>query len=261
VLAYLVSVWKCRNFWLSLVISDLQLRYRRSVLGIGWSMLSPVATAMVMGVVFHEIFHQPIREFLPYLLCGLACWSYITGSTVGGCQSYIQAEPYIRQHPLPLAIYPLRNTLGIMIHFLIALVLVVVLKFALLRGASVVPHGPALVLGLLILLCFSWAASAITGFINVAFRDTQHLMEIGFQILFYLTPVAYPKEVILNSRLGWFLGLNPLMPLIDVVRIPILHGHPASSDCYTAALAFTGATALVAVLTLGWQQRRVVHYL
>ncbi len=104
-LDYAVSVWKCRNFWLSLVANDLHLRYRRSVLGIGWSLLHPLATSLVLGFMFHEIFHRPVREYLPYLLCGLACWTYLTGAASSGCQTYIQAEPYIRQHPLPLAVY------------------------------------------------------------------------------------------------------------------------------------------------------------
>ena len=110
-LDYAVSVWKCRNFWLSLVANDLHLRYRRSVLGIGWSLLHPLATSLVLGFMFHEIFHRPIREYLPYLLCGLACWTYLTGAASSGCQTYIQAEPYIRQHPLPLAVYHIRREL------------------------------------------------------------------------------------------------------------------------------------------------------
>ena len=63
-------------------------------------------------------------------------WGYLTGVITEGCQSYISAENYIRQHPLPLAVYPLRTTLGTMIHFVIALVLVAVLKFCL-RGSII----------------------------------------------------------------------------------------------------------------------------
>src|SRR5262245_46506241 len=119
--ANLRSIWACRFFWLSLVQSDLQMRYRRSVLGIGWSMLVPLTTTLVTCLVFHEIFKTDIRTFAPFILSGLACWAYITGVAIQGCQSYVQAEAFIRQHPLPIAIYPLRTTLVMLVHFVIAL--------------------------------------------------------------------------------------------------------------------------------------------
>src|SRR2546427_6066829 len=125
-LKYLADIWRCRYFWLSLVKNDLQLRYRRSVLGIGWSLLQPLATAVVTCAVFHAIFHLEVQEHGLFILAGLACWSFVTSCTIQGCQSYVQAESYIRQHPMPLAIYPLRTTLGTMINFLISLSLVVV---------------------------------------------------------------------------------------------------------------------------------------
>jgi ABC-type polysaccharide/polyol phosphate export permease len=253
-------MWQCRNFWLSLVVNDLQLRYRRSVLGVGWSLLHPVATAVVMGAVFHEIFKVPVREFLPYLLCGLACWSYLISAAVQGCQSYIQAESYIRQHPLPLAVYPLRLTLGAVFHFLIALALVVVLKLAL-RGFDKQPAYLPLLLGILLLFLFGWAITILTGFINVAFRDTQHILEIVFQILFYLTPIMYPAQVLTSSRVGWILDFNPLMPFLELIRKPVLEGQAPSLSCYAAAAAITLVVGVVSALTLGWQQRRVVLYL
>ncbi len=258
--AYLASVWKCRRFWFSLVINDLQLRYRRSVLGVGWSLLHPLAYALVLGAAFHEIFHQPVREYLPYLLCGLAAWSYLTGVITEGCQSYISAENYIRQHPLPLAVYPLRTTLGTMIHFLIALALVAVLKLAL-QGTGRPPEVFSLALGVGLLFLFGWAMTILAGFVNVVFRDTQHILGIVFQILFYLTPIIYPAQSITSTRIGWVLAFNPFTPLLDVVREPMLEGRPASLACYGAAAAITLVAGVAAALSLGSQQRRVIFHL
>ena len=77
-LKYLADIWHCRYFWLSLAKNDLQLRYRRSVLGIGWSLLQPLATTIVMCAVFHAIFHMNLQDHGLFILSGLACWSYIT---------------------------------------------------------------------------------------------------------------------------------------------------------------------------------------
>ena len=259
-LDYAVSVWKCRNFWLSLVANDLHLRYRRSVLGVGWSLLHPLATSIVLGAMFHEVFHRPIREYLPYLLCGLACWTYLTSVASAGCQTYIQAEPYIRQHPLPLAVYPLRTTLGLMIHFLIALVLVVVLSVGL-RGIDKFPDLLSLVAALPLLVAFGWAVSALAGFINVAFRDTQHILDVVFQILFYLTPIIYTADIIASTRFGWVMAVNPVTPFLDLVRCPLIDCGPAPAASWYAAALITFAVGAGAAMTMGWQQRRVVYYL
>jgi lipopolysaccharide transport system permease protein len=261
-LAYFVSVWKCRNFWLSLVVNDLQLRYRRSVLGVGWSLLHPLAQTLVMGVVFHFIFKTPIREFLPYLLCGLTCWTYLTDAIIQGCESYIQAENYIRQHPLPLAVYPLRTTLGGMIHCLIGLALVLVLKLGL-QGVGKPPEAFSLMLGILASFLFGWAVSILAGFVNIAFRDTKHILEVVFRILFYLSPIIYPKnsEVLTSTPIGWMLAFNPLTPFIEMIRQPLLDGRPASLTCYASGAGIILALALTAAATLGYQQRKVVFYL
>jgi lipopolysaccharide transport system permease protein len=257
---YIRSIWDCRNFWLSLVVNDLHLRYRRSVLGVGWSLAHPLATTLVLGSVFHVIFHQPLREYLPRLLCGLGCWSYLTGVISQGCQSYINAEPYIRQHTLPLAVYPLRTTLVALIHFLIALVLVAVLSIGL-RGWEHSPHIGGLILALPILLALGWSASVLSGYANVAFRDTQHVMDVIFQILFYLTPIIYPPEVLASTSVGRIAAFNPLTPFIDLIRDPVVYGHPSARGTWLAAIAITGVLGLFAAVSLRYQQRRVIMYL
>src|SRR5205823_3275105 len=119
--AYLGAVWRCRYFWLSLVKMDLRTRYRGSALGIGWSLLQPIAMTIILCVVFGSLFNQDIREFAPFLMAGLTFWSFVGAVTVGGCQCFFQGESYIRQHPAPMAIYPLRNMLGASFHFSMAL--------------------------------------------------------------------------------------------------------------------------------------------
>src|SRR5258708_16279917 len=148
---YLSEVWRSRFFGLSLVKMDLQLRYRRSMLGIGWSMLHPLASTVVLCVAFHEILHIPVRAYAPMLMAGLAWWGYISGVTIQGCQCFVDAESYIRQHSIPMAVYPLRVALGSMIHFLISLTVVLAMVwyfrgFDNLRALTFVPASLCLLL-------------------------------------------------------------------------------------------------------------------
>jgi lipopolysaccharide transport system permease protein len=257
---YLTDVWQSRHFWLSLVAMDLQTRYRRSVLGIGWSLLHPLATTLVMCAVFHKIFHVPVEDFVPSLMAGLACWAYFTGSVSRGCQCFVEAESYIRQHPLPMAIYPLRTVLGAMIHFLIALAVVLLLCWCF-KGFGNLAALPVLAVGLVLLLVFGWAAAVVAGYVNTIFRDIQHLTDIVFQILFYLTPIMYPEKVLAENHMEWVLRYNPLVHLLKLIRTPLVDGTIPSWRAYGAALTTVLGLAAVATLLLGRLQRKVVLYL
>ena len=96
---YLATIWRCRYFWLSLVKMDLRTRYRRSILGLGWSLLHPIAMTAILCLVFAGLFHADIRDYVPYVLAGFACWNYILSVTLQGCQCFYQGEMYIRQFP------------------------------------------------------------------------------------------------------------------------------------------------------------------
>jgi ABC-type polysaccharide/polyol phosphate export permease len=112
---------------MALVRIDLRKRYRRSVIGIGWSLLHPIAMTIVLCIVFSQLLNQDIRKFAPFLLSGLTFWGFILATVMDGCQCFLQGESYIRQQPAPLAIYPLRSTLGAGFHFLLGFAIVLVL--------------------------------------------------------------------------------------------------------------------------------------
>lgn len=258
---YVAEVWRSRFFWLSLVKMDLQLRYRRSMLGIGWSLLYPLASTLVLCVAFHEIFHQSVREYVPYLMLGLTWWGYVSGVTIQGCQCFVDAESYIRQHSIPMAVYPLRTALGNMIHLLIGLTVVAAMIWCL-RGFGNVQALVVLPFSLALLLVFGWAVSVLAGFVNSAFRDIQHFSSIGFQVLFYLTPIIYPRGSQDASLLGKVFKYNPLVPFLDILRQPLDDGGKIPSfETFTAATLITLTVTAAATLLLQRLQKRVILYL
>lgn len=256
---YLTAVWRCRYFWLSLVRMDLRTRYRRSFLGMGWSLLHPIAMTAILTTVFHHLFHQEIRDYAPFLMLGLAFWNYIVYVSLQGSQCFLLGESYIRQYPAPMAIYPLRTTLGATIHFLITLVVALALT-AYLRGPltpamlSLVPSG-------LLLFLFGWSLAVLAGSANVVFRDTQHLLEVGFQLLFYATPIFYSSQFLRDHNLEWLVTYNPLVPFLQLLREPVLDGVVPSALVYGQAAATTLGFLTVAGLTLVRLQRRLIFHL
>ena len=198
VTGYFSEIWRLRHFWLALVRIDLQKRYRRSIIGIGWSLLQPIAMTVVLCVVFSQIFGIPIHDFAPLLLSGLTFWGFITAVVMQGCQCFFQGESYIRQHPAPLAIYPLRTTLGAGFHFLLGLGIAVVCVWCM-NGFGNLPALLSLVPTLALLFVVGWSLAICMGVANVLFQDSQHLIEVAMQIMFYLTPIIYRRDLLLKK--------------------------------------------------------------
>jgi ABC-type polysaccharide/polyol phosphate export permease len=248
---YLAAIWQCRYFWFSLVRMDLRTRYRRSLLGMGWSLLHPIAMTGIICIVFPRFMKLDdsdfvLRVYLPSVLSGLACWNYILSVSLQGCQCFYQGEMYIRQFPAPIAIFPLRTALGGSIHFLIALALVVCVTGVLQRSVDILAIA-SLVPAVLLLFVFVWSVAVIAGFANVYFNDTQHLAEIGFQILFYATPIIYLPETFEGSRLGRLIQFNPVYGFLKLIREPIINHHMPTVTTYAVA----GGTVLVFVTAAG----------
>jgi len=253
-------MWRCRYFWLSLVKIDLRTRYRRSVIGLGWSLLRPIMMTTVLCLVFRRFWQMDVAKFAPMLLGGLVVWDYIQITTKQGCQCFFQGEQYIRQHPAPIAIYPLRTALGETVHFLIALCVVLGLVWFL-QGFANLPVLLSLVptLGLLFLL--AWSLALVAGVANVYFQDTQHLADVGFQILFYATPIIYPIEQLGNGRLAAMVRCNPLIPFFDLVREPIVHAHLPDPMTYARAGLTVLITVSMAMLVCNRAQRQLIFHL
>jgi ABC-type polysaccharide/polyol phosphate export permease len=257
---YLSTVWRYRYFWMSLVRMDLRTRYRRSLLGLGWSLLQPLAMTGILCLVFQHIMKMRTDVYIPHVLTGLVCWGFIVACAITGCQCFIVGESYIRQCPLPLAIYPLRTALAGLFHFGMGMtVLIGVCTF--LCGAPGLAALLSLVPTVLLLFALGWSLAVLGGTLNVFFQDTQHLAEVCFQILFYLTPIIYTPEQVRDHPLSWVLAWNPIVPFLTLVREPLIHGNAPTAAQYLSALPIALTAAVLAAAVLARMQKRLIFYL
>lgn len=257
---YLCAVWRCRYFWLSLVRMDLRTRYRGSVLGMGWSLLQPVAMTIILCTIFHTVFQAPVRDYALFLISGLTAWNFVLNVSLQGCQALFHAETYIRQYPAPICIYPLRTTLGAAFHLCVALLVVVALSWFT-NGFGNLVALPALAPALLLMFLFGWSLAMLGALANVFFQDTQHLTEIGFQILFYATPILYPAKMLRANHLAWIADYNPIVLFLEMFRAPILEGHAAPLTTYAAAAVVVLVTLGASGLILSRVERKIVFHL
>lgn len=258
--AYIAHIWRLRYFWWSLVRIDLRNRYRRSVLGLGWSLLHPIFMTIVLCTAFSSLFHIDYRTFAPYLLAGLAFWNFLVSTAAQGCHCFIQGECYMRQQAAPLAIYALRPVLGTAIHGLAALAVVLVFTWVI-NGFSNPAALASLVPSLGLIFLLGWSLALCCGMMNVIFPDTQHLIEVFFQMLFYLTPVLYPAKTLIERNMGWIVTWNPLAAFLHLLRAPILDGEFPTLGTYAVALGTVAALVAIVVMALVRFERRLIFYL
>ncbi|HEY7156699.1 MAG TPA: ABC transporter permease [Gemmataceae bacterium] len=120
---------------------------------------------------------------------------------------------------------------------------------------------PTLLPTLLLLLLFGWSMAILFGLLNVRFRDTRHLVEIGLQGLFYLTPIMYPIQAMEGRFLGKLLHYNPLTPILDLLIQPILYGRIPSLTTYAVAGLIVLSLSVTAAFALKIEERRLIFHL
>ena len=259
---HVTAVWKFRHFLMALVKLGLRQRYRRSVLGIGWSLLNPLAMTVVFTVVFSNLLGNgdPIG-YAASVLTGMAVWGFLRDSALNGCRCFMANEAYIRQSPIPYTVYTLGTVLGQASHTLIALAVVVVMSAIFKSDGTVLSRVALVSPGLRVALLAAWAVATISAFGTVYFHDTQHLLEVGAQILFFLTPIMYTRKLLDDKSLDKILRGTRVYWILELTRAPLLTGHMPTGQMYAAGAGVAVALVGLAIGTVAWLQKRVIFHL
>jgi ABC-type polysaccharide/polyol phosphate export permease len=248
-----------RELATNLTLRELRGKYKRSVLGWTWSLLNPLASVAIYGVVFSFFLKidPPIGDpsgldsFVLFLLCALLPWNLFSSGVNASMGSLLGNANLIQKVYFPRELLVGTAVAANVITLLIELgVLLVVLLFV---GNMVLPWIPVM-LGLVVLL-----AVIVTGFglalsvLNVYFRDMQHFIPIALQALFYATPIVYPINLVPNNAtvlgvgipVGTLYRINPLVHVVQAFRSVLydLRFPPLRSTAYIVAWAI-GSLAL-----------------
>lgn len=259
-LHYFRRIWMLRYFWLSLVQNDLHTRYRRSFLGIGWSLARPIGMTAVFCLIFGNLFGIPISEYAPFVLVGLTCWQFLTESIMAGCRTFHSGAAYIRQQRVPLAIFPLRTALGAAFHTGIALTLGLLVTWYF-KGFGNLPVIWTIIPSLMLMFVLGWCLAIVAGLANTHFPDTSHILELVLQFMFYLTPIIYrPHNLLTHSRFSWVVDCNPLWSVLELVRQPVLYAQLPPLFNVQVALLFVGGMIVLAVVCLRKLERTLVFW-
>jgi ABC-type polysaccharide/polyol phosphate export permease len=249
------ELYRFRELLALLVGRDLKVRYKRSVLGMFWTMLNPLLQMAVYTLVFSQIMRMGLPQFPVFLLAGLLPWSFVSVATTGSAHSLLNNQGLIRKVAVPQAVYPLAVVGSKLVDLLFSLVPLAII--AALMGRTPGPAWLALLPALVLATAFTTGLSLLLSSLTVFFRDLRHLIDVLFQVWFYLTPVLYPASFLenLHPALRTALSLNPAAPIVRLFQEAIYEGRfPAGDTVALAALFATGT------LVVGWSAfRRLEH--
>ena len=211
-----------RDLLRELVVRDMKLRYKRSYLGIGWTLVNPLAQLFVYNFVFGVLFRVNIPNFIVYLFVGITAWNWFSAAILESTVAIIANRDLIRQPGFPAALLPSVTVGSHLIHFLLTLPILfglVALSGIPITSAILWLPLPILVQYVLILsLCIPAAC------LHVSFRDTQYLLGIFLMLGFFLTPIIYDLSIV-PERYHKFYQLNPMTHMVDAYRAVLIRGE------------------------------------
>ena len=221
------ELWSFRELVLTLAERDLRVRYKQSVLGIAWAVITPVVMMVAFTVIFSRFTHIATGG-VPYALfsyMGLLPWTFFSSAINGGGMSLVGNAPLLNKLYCPREVFPIAAIADAAFDALIA-TMVLVLLFPLTGFA---PRAQTFYLPLLlfVLFVFTLGITLIVAAVVVFMRDLRNLLPLVIQLGLFVTPVVYGASSISKSEtfLVVYSVLNPLVPVIDGMRSTVLNGQ------------------------------------
>lgn len=199
-----------------LVKKGIKLKYRRSYLGILWSLLEPLMTMIVLTLVFGRLLGKGNKTFPVYVLSGRLLYSFFSTATKTCLTSIRKNAAMIKKIYVPKYLYPMS---GVLVNFIIfALSLPVLLVVSLVLGVWPTWHTLLGLIPLSILLVLTYGVGMIVATIGVFFRDLEYIWSVALMLVMYTCAIFYYPKSLLSESQGWLLKLNPLFCVIECFR-------------------------------------------
>lgn len=219
-----------------LVKKGIKLKYRRSYLGIVWSLLEPLLTMIVLTIVFGTLYGNTDKTFPVYILTGRLIYSYYSTATKSALKSIRANSAMIKKVYVPKYLYPLSTVIFNYIIFLISLIVLAAVSIVLgIKPTIYLLQAP---IALILVLILSYGCGMILATIGVFFRDMEYLWSVLLMIIMYTCAIFYYPEKLLKSGWFWILKYNPLYGIIKIFRDSVF-GKPINMHYLMYTTAFS----------------------
>jgi ABC-type polysaccharide/polyol phosphate export permease len=240
----LLALFRYRDFIYQLVRRDIVARYKRSILGIAWTMLNPLGTMLIMVVVFSQVFNT-VKSYPAYVLTGLICWTMFSQSTSSSISMMVWGSKLIQQIYLPKTAFIVSTVIAGLVNFLLSLVpLFIILAITRITLSWSVIFLP---FSMILILLLSLGVSFLISTLAVFFPDVEQMYPVVLTAWMYISPIIIPIDFLQNVFDGWLLRINPFFYVLNIFRIIMYQGGiPTAKDWGIATVVS------LTVLIIGW---------
>ena len=238
------GVFQYRDLIYQLVQRDIVARYKRSVLGIAWTMLNPLGTMLVMTIVFSQLF-QSVKGYPTYFLGGLLAWNFFAQTTNSSMQQMVWGSALLHRIYMPRTVFSVSSIGTGLVNLILSFIPLIIIMFI-----TAIPLHWSLIflpVAITLLAIFSLGIGLLLSTIAVYFPDAAEMYQVALIAWMYLTPIIYPVEIIPNTYRYWLFHLNPMYYFIQIFRQPIYDGTFPSLPMLAMGIGISMLTLIV-----GW---------
>lgn len=258
---YIENFMKYKHLLAELVKKTIKLKYRRSYLGIFWTLLEPLLNMLVLTFVFGTLFNRSEKDpyFAVYILSGRLLYSFFAGSTRSAMRSIRVHSSMIKKVYIPKYIYPLAAAISEFVFFLISLIV--------LGGVAIVLRVPLsvyilqLIVPVFFLFILSIGVGLILATLAVFFRDLEYLWSIALTIIMYGSAIFYYPDNFIASGKDWIFNLNPLYAAIVNFRNGIYYNRPLQASTMTYLAVVSVLCLVVGIVAFKKNQDKFILHL
>lgn len=241
-----------------LVKRDFKKRYKRTILGILWSLLGPMLELFVMALIFTRFFGRDRPHYIIYLFAGKLIFAYFKESTSGGMRALMENAGIISKIKAPKYIFLLSKNVASLINFLI--LLVVFFIFVAVDGIAFTPRFILLLYPIICLLFFNIGMGLILSALYIFFKDVQYLYDIFTLLLMYLSAIFYTVDSFSYTIQRLFL-FNPVYSYIQYFRLVVIHGVTPSFNVHFLCAVYAIAAVVIGSIIYKKFNYRFAYYM
>ena len=242
----------------NLVSKDFKLKYRRSVLGVLWSVLNPLLTMIVLSAVFSQLFRFDIQYYPLYFILGQTLFGLMADGTGGAMGSIMDSAPLIKKIKIDKMIFPVEKVLFSLVNYAFSLIAVALVMVFF----QVPPSWNILFLPLIVLYTtiFSLGLSLLLSALATFFHDILHLWSVLVTLWTYCTPIFYPVSI-LPDWLYSIIRFNPMFHYVTYIRDIMIYNTTPDLRENLICLAMAVITLAVGFLVFKKLQRKFILYI
>lgn len=240
----LVQVWRYRDLLMQLISRDLKTRYKRSLLGVGWTLLNPLGMLLVLTVVFSNLFRFDLPNYPVYLLSGIVFWTFFSQTSTSVANHLMWGGTLLNRIYVPRSVFALSATGTGLINFAVSLVPLFVI--ALVNGIRFDLSVAWIPFAMMLAAAFVLGVGLLLSTIALEFPDVIDMYQIAISAWYFLTPILYPEQIF-PPAYRWALDFNPAYHILEVFRHPLYWSSSAGPLTILAA-----SVSALATLAIGW---------